>query len=62
LRVEAAEPTEQMGIAAQIGQTAQLWEIGLEIAQEAMDGGAIVPVSSRESPNAGLKQLLEFAV
>src|SRR5260370_751841 len=49
LFAEAAEPAEQMGIAAQLGEMEQLREIRLEIGEEAMGSHSIVSVGSRQS-------------
>jgi hypothetical protein len=59
---EAAEPAEQMGIAAQLGELAHLWKIRLEIEEEAMGGDSIVSVGSGESLDASVKDLGEFLV
>jgi len=60
--VEATEPAEQMGIAAQLGELEHLREIGLQTGEEAMDGHSIVSVGMGKSPEAGVKDLLEFLV
>jgi hypothetical protein len=57
---EAADPAEQMGIAAQLRELEDLREICLEIGEETMGGPAIVSVGSRESLEAGVKNLLKF--
>jgi hypothetical protein len=62
LFAEAAEPAEQMGIAAQFGELKQLRVIRLEIGQEAMGGRSIVSVRSRKCPGVGVEDLLEFLV
>ena len=62
LFAEAAEPAEQMGIAAQLGELEHLREIGLEIGEEAMDRRSIGSVGSRKSLDAGVKDLLAFQV
>jgi hypothetical protein len=62
LFAQGAEPAEQMGIAAQLGELEQLREIRLEISEEAMDRRSIGAVGSRKSLDAGLKDLLEFQV
>jgi|SRR6266566_8728569 len=59
---EAADPAEQMGIVTQLGETRQLREMRLEMGEEAMGGHSIVSVGSRESLDAGVKNLLEFLV
>jgi hypothetical protein len=60
--VQAADPAEQMGIAAQLREMEHLREIRLEVGEEAMGGHAIVSVGSRESLDAGVKNLLELLV
>jgi hypothetical protein len=62
LFAQAAEPAEQMGIAAQLGELEHLREIRLEIGEEAMGGHSIVAVGSRKSLDAGVEDLLEFLV
>src|SRR5229473_6253190 len=62
LFAQAAEPAEQMGIAAQLGDLEHLRKIGLEIGEEAMDRRSIGSVGSRKSLDAGVKDLLEFQV
>ena len=62
LSAEAAELAEQMGIAAQLGEMEQLREIRLEIGEEAMGSHSILSVGSRQSVDAGVKDLLEFLV
>jgi len=62
LFAEVAEPAEQMGIAAQLGDLEHLRKIGLEIGEEAMDRRSIGSVGSRKSLDAGVKDLLEFQV
>jgi len=62
LLAQAAEPAEQMGIAAQLGELEHLRKIGLEIGEEAMGSHSIVSVGSRQSLDAGVKDLLEFQV
>jgi hypothetical protein len=62
LFAQAAEPAEQMGIAAQLGELEYLREIRLEIGEEAMGSRSIVSVGSRKSLDAGVKDLLEFVV
>jgi hypothetical protein len=59
---QAAEPAEQMGIAAQLRELEHLREIRLEIGEEAMGSHSIVSVGSRQSLDAGVKHLLEFLV
>jgi len=60
--VEAAEPAEQMGIAAQLGELAHLRKIRLEIEQEAMGGDSKISVGSGESLDASIENLGEFLV
>jgi hypothetical protein len=60
LLAQAAEPAEQMGIAAQLGELEHLREIRLEIGEEAMDRRSIG--SMGKILDAGVKYLLEFAV
>jgi hypothetical protein len=60
LFVQAAEPAEQMGIAAQVGELEHLREIGLEIGEEAMGRRSIGSVGTCK--DVGLKDLLEFPV
>ena len=62
LFAEAAEPAEQMGIAAQLGELEHLREIGLEIGEEVMDRRSVGLVGSRKSLDAGVKDLLAFQV
>jgi hypothetical protein len=62
LFAQAAEPAEQMGIAAQLGELEHLREIRLEIGEEAMGSHSIVSMGSRQSLDAGVKDLLEFLV
>jgi hypothetical protein len=62
LFAQAAEPAEQMGIAAQLGELEQRRKIGLEIGEEATDRRSIGSVGSRKSLDAGVKDLLEFQV
>ncbi len=62
LFAQAAEPAEQMGIAAQLGELEHLREIRLETGEEAMGSHSIVSVGSRKSLDAGVKDLLEFLV
>jgi hypothetical protein len=61
---QPAEPAAQMGIAAQLREVEQLREIRLEIGEEATGGKSIVGYSmgsqgGRESPDTGVKNLLE---
>ena len=60
LLAEAAEPAEQMGIAAQLGELEHLGEICLKIGEKAMGGCLIVSVRIPKSPDAGVKDLREF--
>jgi hypothetical protein len=62
LLAEAAEPAEQMGIAAQLGELEHLREIRLEIGEEAMDSRSIGSVGKRKILDAGIKYLLESPV
>ena len=59
---ETVKPAKQMGITVQVRKLQHLREIRLEIGEEAMGGHAIVSVGSRESLDAGVKNLLEFLV
>jgi hypothetical protein len=61
---EAAEPAEQMGITAQLGEVEQLREIRLEIGEEVTGNAAIVArragsESGRESLDTGVKNITE---
>ena len=60
LLAEAAEPAEQMGIAAQLGEMEHIREIRLKIGKEAVDGCSIDSVGMSKSPNADVKDLREF--
>ena len=62
LLTQAAEPAEQMGIAAQFGELEHRRELGLEIGEEAMGGHAIEAVGSRESLELGVQKLHEGRV
>ena len=62
LLAEAAEPAEQMGIAAQLGELAHLREVRLQTGEEAMDGHSIVSGGIGKSPDAGVKDLLQYMV
>ena len=44
---EAAEPAEQMGIAAQVGECGEVRELGLEIGEEVPGHAAIAARSAR---------------
>src|SRR5712691_3007029 len=62
LLVEAAEPAEQMGIAAQLGEVEQLREICLKIGEEVTSHAAIAArragsQNGRESLDTGVKNL-----
>jgi len=59
--IKIVEPTEQMGIPAQIRQAAHAGKIRLKIGKQTMGSGAKVSVRSREGLETGVKQLLEFA-
>ena len=64
LLVEAAEPAEQMGIAAQLGEVEQLREIRLEIGEEVTSHAAIASRRAElqvgcESLDTGVKNLTE---
>jgi hypothetical protein len=64
LFAEAAEPAEQMGIAAQLGELEQLREIGLEIGEEVTSHAAIAGrraglQDGRERLDTGVKNLTE---
>src|SRR5712691_7151629 len=64
LFAEAAEPAEQMGIAAQLGELEQLREIGLEIGEEVTSHAAIASRRAElqvgcESLDTGVKNLTE---
>src|SRR5260370_34850557 len=62
LLAQAAEPAEQMGIAAQLGELEHLRKIGLEIGEEAMGRHSIGSVCGRQSTHAAVKDLLEIQV
>jgi hypothetical protein len=62
LFAEVAEPAEQMGIAAQLGEVEQVREIGLEIGKEVTGHAAIVAHRAgsecgRESLDTHIKNL-----
>jgi hypothetical protein len=64
LFAEVAEPAEQMGIAAQLGELEQLREIRLEIGEEVTSNAAIAArragsQDGRESLDTGVKNLTE---
>jgi hypothetical protein len=64
LFAEAAEPTEQMGIAAQLGEMEQLREIRFEIGEEVTSNTAIAARRAGshdgcESLDTGVKNLTE---
>jgi hypothetical protein len=64
LCAQAVKPAEQMGIAAQLGEGAQVREIGLNIAEKAPSGDSIALYRLRsqgscKSLNAGIKDLRE---
>jgi len=65
LFAEAAEPAEQMGIAAQLGEVEQLRELGLEIGEEVTGHAAIAArragsESGRESLDTHVKNLTKY--
>ena len=67
LVTQAAEPTEQMGIAVQLRQSAHSRKVGVEIGKETTRGAPIVGYGAaaeggREGLDAGFKDLLEFCV
>ena len=59
---QAANPGEQMRIAAQLGKVAHLRKIDVEIGKEAMSGGAIISSASVESRKVSVKDVLDFLV
>ena len=64
---EAADPAEQMGIAAQLREAEHLREIRLEIGEEATGGDSIEMYSmgsqgGGESLDRGIQDLLEYEV
>ena len=61
---KVTSPAEQMGVAAQIGKTVQLWEIGLEIGQKTTCGNSkdayrLGPHSGREYLDTVCKNVVE---
>jgi hypothetical protein len=59
LLAQAANPTEQMRIAAQLREAVEVGKIGLEIGQEAIGGHSVVPVGTPEHLNLGSQDLLQ---
>ena len=64
LLAEPVKPAEQMGIAAQLREGGQLWEIGLQITEKAPRGDSIALYRFRsqgscESLNAGIQDFRE---
>jgi hypothetical protein len=54
---QVANPTAQMGIAAQLGEPAQFWEVGVEIGKKALDGDSIISMGTLKGVDSDFQNL-----